>query len=72
MSETLIVEMMQSEELNDWVSEALDRIDGDDKRGIVTMSIMIATFYNFMSENPQVSECFEIYMDAEDEFEKIH
>lgn len=69
---SMMVEMMQSDELNDWIAEALGRIEDDDKRGIATMSVMISMFQNFMEENPQVSEAFEEYMNDGDEFEAIH
>lgn len=69
---SMMVEMMQSDELNDWIAEALGRIEDDDKRGIATMSVMISMFQNFMEENPEVSEAFEVYMGEDGEFEAIH
>ena len=70
--QSMLVEMMESDELNEWVSSALSKMTDNDKRGVATMSVMIAMFQDFMSENPEVSECFQIYMGAENEFEEIH
>ena len=73
MSEvSMMVEIMQSDELNQWVVEALNKMTDDDKRGVATMSVMISMFQDFMEENPEVAEAFEVYMNDGDEYEAIH
>jgi len=73
MSEvSMMVEIMQSDELNDWVVGALKKMTDDDKRGVATMSVMISMFQDFMEENPEVAEAFEVYMNDGDEYEAIH
>jgi type IV secretory pathway TraG/TraD family ATPase VirD4 len=73
MSEvSMMVEIMQSDELNQWVVEALKKMTDDDKRGVATMSVMISMFQDFMEENPEVAEAFEVYMNDGDEYEQIH
>lgn len=70
--ESMLVEMMQSDELNEWVSIALGKMTDDDKRGVATMSVMISMFQDFMAENPEVAEAFEVYIYDDTEMESIH
>lgn len=70
--ESMLVEMMQSDELNEWVSIALGKMTDDDKRGVATMSVMISMFQDFMEMNPEVSQAFELYMNDDTEMESIH
>ena len=58
--QSMLVEMMESYELNDWVSSALSKMTDNDKRGVATMSVMISMFQDFMSDKPEVSESFQV------------
>lgn len=66
------VEAMDSEELNEWVVNAMMSMTGDDRRGVVTMSVMISMFQAFIESNPEIDDAFAQYMDDEVIEETLH
>lgn len=59
--EDLTVDVMSPEDLGDWVSLNLDYLPEDEKRVIVTLMMVVGSFYDFMSENPGILTKYEAY-----------
>ena len=66
------VDIMDSDELNAWVSEAILAMKGSDRRGVVTLSVMINMFQSFMEENPEIELAFEDYCTDNTDEETVH
>jgi hypothetical protein len=71
MTEVTEVEMMDYEEINDWLTERMQNIDHEDFRAIVTMAVMISTTQDFFDENP---DCYVRLIDfwESDEIDQLH
>lgn len=59
--EDLTVDVMSPEDLGDWVSLNLDYLPEDEKRVIVTLMMVVGSFYDFMAENPGILTKYEAY-----------
>jgi len=68
----LSVELMDSDELNEWIKAAILDMDGSNQRGVVTMSLMINMFQSFMEENPEIESAFEDYCTDNTDEETLH
>lgn len=60
MNDITQVEMMDFDEISEWLSDRMQEVDREDFRAIVTMAVMIAVTQEFFEENP---DCYVRLLD---------
>lgn len=60
MNDMTEVEMMDFDEISEWLSDRMQEVDREDFRAIVTMAVMIAVTQDFFEENP---DCYARLLD---------